>query len=64
MSQKQSSAYCPHCERRQLAIGTTPNHVLHLILTCITLGLWAIVWVAVAAAKVGGYRCAKCGTSV
>jgi hypothetical protein len=28
--------------------GTKVNHVLHLILTLVTLGLWAIVWIVVA----------------
>jgi hypothetical protein len=25
--------------------GRRPNHILHLILTLITLGVWAIVWI-------------------
>lgn len=29
----------------QLVKGKPTNHVLHLILTLITLGLWAIVWI-------------------
>jgi len=28
--------------------GKSVNHVLHLILTLVTLGLWAIVWIALA----------------
>jgi hypothetical protein len=31
-----------------LVKGKNTNHVLHLILTLITFGLWAIVWIAVA----------------
>jgi hypothetical protein len=31
-----------------LVRGSQPNHVLHLILTLLTLGLWAIVWIALA----------------
>ncbi len=29
----------------QLVKGKPTNHILHLILTLITLGLWAIVWI-------------------
>ena len=29
--------------------GRRPNHLLHLILTLLTLGLWAVVWILVAA---------------
>lgn len=31
-----------------LVKGKPTNHILHLILTIITLGLWAIVWICVA----------------
>lgn len=27
--------------------GHRPNHTLHLILTLVTLGVWAIVWIGV-----------------
>jgi hypothetical protein len=30
-----------------MAKGHRPNHVLHLILTIITLGVWLIVWILV-----------------
>ncbi len=30
----------------QLVKGHRTNHILHLILTIITLGVWAIVWLA------------------
>ena len=29
--------------------GHRPNHILHLILTIITLGIWAVVWLLVTA---------------
>jgi hypothetical protein len=29
--------------------GHRPNHILHLILTIITLGIWLIIWILVAA---------------
>jgi hypothetical protein len=28
-----------------MARGHRPNHILHLILTIVTLGIWAIVWI-------------------
>lgn len=31
-----------------LVRGKRPNHVLHLILTLITLGFWVVVWAALA----------------
>jgi hypothetical protein len=32
-----------------MAKGHRPNHILHLILTLITLGIWLIVWILVVA---------------
>ena len=37
-----------------IATGNRINHVLHLILTIVTLGLWAIVWIILAIA--GGIK--------
>jgi hypothetical protein len=31
-----------------LVTGSKPNHILHLILTLVTLGLWALIWIGVA----------------
>jgi hypothetical protein len=35
--------------RRSSSGGQRPNHILHLILTLITLGIWGIVWIAIVA---------------
>jgi len=39
------------------------NHVLHLLLTVLTAGLWLIVWILVSI-KIGGWRCSQCGRGV
>lgn len=36
-------------EQAVLGKGHRPNHILHLILTILTLGLWLIVWIIVSA---------------
>ena len=64
MSLKTKGAYCGHCQKQVMAQGTRPNHVLHLILTLVTFGLWAIVWLLVSIGKIGGYRCTACGNRV
>ncbi len=33
-----------------ISVGSKPNHVLHLLLSILTLGLWLIVWLIVAIA--------------
>ena len=64
MSQKQAGKFYHHCNKNVMATGTKPNHVLHFFLTLFTFGLWGIVWILVAAGKMGGFRCTKCGSKV
>lgn len=38
------------------------NHVLHLILSIVTFGLWVFVWVLVSLSNASNpYRCPSCG---
>jgi|GEM_PF-1478161 hypothetical protein len=54
--------YCPEDDRMVLAEKQTPNHILHLILSLVTAGLWIIVWVLVALLNdFNAYRCPHCG---
>jgi len=64
MGNKQASRYCAGCQGNTLAVGTTPNHVLHLVLTVLTIGFWGIVWILITLGKSGGYKCSKCGLGV
>jgi hypothetical protein len=38
-----------HGNTAVIAFGKRPNHILHLILTLITFGLWGIIWLILAA---------------
>lgn len=40
----------------------SPNHVLHLLLSIVTAGLWLIVWLVIATG--GHFTCGECGTRV
>lgn len=65
MSQVQGTGWCVHCGQQRLTHRQSTNHVLHLILTLVTLGLWGIVWAIVAfnnRSKPG--RCSVCGSAV
>lgn len=65
------SAYCP-VDQRQVPLAPAAerkrtNHILHLLLTVFTLGLWGIVWIIVAAVNAGSGQvtsayCTNCGT--
>lgn len=36
--------YCPTCERMVLALKDRTNHILHLLMSVVTVGLWLPVW--------------------
>ena len=51
--------YCKDCEKSVKAERRGVNHVLHLILSICTGGLWLLVWIGISV-KVGGWRCGDC----
>ena len=59
-------AYCDDCDRYVRASKEkTVNHVLHLLLTVLTCGLWAVIWLLAGAASLSErYRCPRCGNVV
>lgn len=63
MSDQSATGLCPNCKKRVLVQRKGTNHVLHLLLTIVTLGWWLIVWI-LASVKIGGWRCSQCGTKV
>ncbi len=63
MSQLQDSRYCPHCEKKTLAIARGANHTLHLLLTIFTCTFWGWIWLILVLVG-SSYRCTKCGTTV
>jgi hypothetical protein len=57
---EEASGYCTDCKKQVLIRRKGTNHLLHLILTLVTGGLWLIVWI-LCAIKIGGWRCSQCG---
>jgi len=60
-SYEESGGYCKRCNDRVLVRRQATNHILHLVLSVLTGGLWLLVWIA-SAIKVGGWRCSRCGS--
>ncbi len=56
----EASCYCTHCRTMVLATGRRANHLLHLILTLVTGGLWILGWAIIALIPVS-LRCRQCG---
>jgi hypothetical protein len=57
-----AAGHCNRCEEPMKVERPGTNHILHLILSVLTFGLWLVIWIGVAV-KFGGWRCSKCGTS-
>jgi len=57
---EETQRYCPSCARNVLARRRGTNHVLHLLLTMFTMGLWLLVWMG-QSVRFGGWRCSQCG---
>jgi hypothetical protein len=57
----ETGGWCRHCDRRVVVRRPAPNHVLHLLMTLVTCGLWLVVWIG-QSVRVGGWRCSQCGS--
>jgi len=63
MAYQERSGFCDTCKKQVMVRRAGTSHLLHLILTCLTMGLWLIVWL-LSSVKVGGWRCTNCGSVV
>lgn len=54
--------FCKQCNAPRPVFRKGTNHILHLLLTILTAGLWLLVWIGVAV-KFGGWRCQQCGST-
>jgi hypothetical protein len=65
VSVKQTSAYCNVCQRQSLFQKPRINHVLHLILSIVTLGFWLFVWAILGIINTSkSPRCVTCGSTL
>ncbi len=62
MGLQYKSGFCKKCDANRKVERPTVNHILHLILTIVTVGLWSIVWIG-SVIRFGGWRCSTCGST-
>lgn len=60
MSQRESRAHCPECNRDRLVRQNVTNHALHLLICLFCCGVWLPVWLFFCLAG-DPWRCTKCG---
>jgi len=63
MGMQQASRWCRSCDSQVRAQRPGANHILHLLLSLITAGLWIPIWV-LSCVRFGGWRCVFCGGRV
>lgn len=61
MAMEFKSGFCKRCNAQTKVERKGVNHVLHLLLSVITGGLWLLIWIGTAI-RFGGWRCATCGS--
>ena len=65
MGYKETSRFCSNCNKQVLARKKGTNHILHLLLTLLTGGLWLIIWILCAIVNgLGSWRCSFCGQKI
>jgi hypothetical protein len=52
-------SYCKDCDDNVKAEAKGANHVLHFLLSCITLSAWVVIWILCAYSK--NFTCSECG---
>ena len=62
MSQKIIQRHCSTCQQPRPFTKDGANHILHLILSIVTVGFWLPVWLLVGVCSfLTAYRCQFCG---
>lgn len=46
MNKAKTKAYCRYCRHEQVFVRATMRHGWHLVFSIVTLGLWAVCWLA------------------
>jgi hypothetical protein len=56
--------FCKVCKRKTLHVGPSTSHVLHLILTVFTTGVWFPAWIFVSIRNEFSYECTQCDGTI
>lgn len=63
MATQALNLFCANCQAETGHTKSTTSHVLHLLLTCFTFGLWLIPWILIGLVNTSPPRCSHCGAS-
>ena len=61
MAEQKTGGYCRECNCNVTIYRKGTNHVLQLLLSIVTCGLWLPLWI-MNSIQMGGWRCNDCGS--
>ena len=61
---EQTMRKCRRCGKMTLHIGPSTSHVLHFLLSIVTLGVWLVIWLLVEISHKTSQQCTVCGKYV
>ncbi len=64
MSTYNEMMYCAQCDKPTMHLRDKTNHILHLILSLLTFGIWLFVWALVAWSNSMQSQCTVCGRTL
>ena len=64
MPSDQVVVYCKNCKKNTVQIKQRANHILHLLLSVVTVGIWLIVWFFIALFTSDTPTCTVCGNEI
>jgi hypothetical protein len=54
MAEEKRTGFCTVCNKQVMVFRRGTNHILHLLLTLVTFGVWIIVWIGSAVKSAAG----------
>lgn len=61
MGLQQAVKRCRKCSKDVIAARNGPNHIVHLLMTVLTGGIWIVVWF-LASIRGGDWKCMTCSS--
>lgn len=61
MSTYQHMEFCKICQKQTIHFAEKPNHILHLLLSIITVGIWVPMWILITLMCMFRNECSVCG---
>jgi len=61
MATSQVMHYCRGCKAMKMHVQPATSHVLHLLLSLFTFGIWIVIWILAAVSNASQKTCSVCG---